>query len=197
MQHSFFSDDSLVIAIPGLQYIPNFICQEEAQYLLTQIDQQNWSLELKRRVQHYGYHYDYKAKNITKKLHLGALPEWLNSYCEQLQTQSFFPKTPDQVIINEYQPGQGISPHIDCIPCFEETIASLSLRSECVMDFIHTSTGEKMCCVLEPRSLLLLSGEARYLWRHGIAARKTDRYKGEILVRGRRVSLTFRNVVLS
>jgi alkylated DNA repair dioxygenase AlkB len=27
---------------------------------------------------------------------------------------------------------------------------------------------------LPPRSLLVLSGEARYLWSHGIAARKSD-----------------------
>lgn len=33
----------------------------------------------------------------------------------RLQQAGLFADTPDQVIINEYQPGQGISAHIDCV----------------------------------------------------------------------------------
>ena len=63
------------------------------------------------------------------------------------------------------------------------------------MDFTHSSTGEKIVQRLEPRSLLIFSGEARYQWKHGIAARKSDKYDGQIIQRGRRISLTFRNVI--
>merc|ERR1712176_947260 len=46
---------------------------------------------------------------------------------------------------------------------------------------------------LPANSLLLLRGEARYAWQHGIVARTTDCIsEGEIVPRGRRVSLTFR-----
>lgn len=54
-------------------------------------------------------------------------PDWLLNYYHRLYDDGYFPKIPDQVIINEYQPGQSIAPHIDSVPCFGETIASLSL----------------------------------------------------------------------
>ncbi len=100
------------------------------------------------------------------------------------------------IIINEYEPGQGIAPHIDCQPCFTGTIISLSLGSACVMDLMHKETREEKQLLLEPRSLLLMKEEARYKWTHGIAKRKSDRYEGRTITRRRRVSLTFRKVIL-
>jgi alkylated DNA repair dioxygenase AlkB len=50
----------------------------------------------------------------------------------------------DQAIINEYQPGQGISPHVDCVPCFGPVVAAISLGSDCVMDFTHPEDGTKV-----------------------------------------------------
>jgi alkylated DNA repair protein alkB family protein 8 len=51
---------------------------------------------------------------------------------------------------------------------------------------------------LPPRSLLVLTGEARYLWSHGIVPRKLDLVPAAegltVLERRRRVSLTFRKV---
>jgi hypothetical protein len=41
-----------------------------------------------------------------------------------------------------------------------------------------------------------LAGEARYDWRHAIPGRKIDKVDGRAVVRGRRVSLTFRTVRL-
>ena len=35
--------------------------------------------------------------------------------------------------VNEYLPGQGIAQHVDCVPCFGGTVASLSLLSPCTM----------------------------------------------------------------
>ena len=49
---------------------------------------------------------------------------------------------------------------------------------------------------LEPRSLIILSGKARYQWTHAIPARKSDIVHSEKIMRDRRVSLTFRNVIL-
>lgn len=63
------------------------------------------------------------------------------------------------------------------------------------MEFTHSATGEKIAHMLEPCSLIILSGDARYKWKHGISSRKTDKYKGLIIQRGRRVSLTFRSII--
>ncbi|MEJ0062277.1 MAG: alpha-ketoglutarate-dependent dioxygenase AlkB [Alphaproteobacteria bacterium] len=181
--------------IPGLSHLPDFITGAEEAALLDSVDAQPWLSDLKRRVQHYGYRYDYKARAVTQDLYLGPLPDWLADYAARLHRNGTFPTVPDQVIVNEYQPGQGIAPHIDCVPCFAETITSLSLGSPCVMNFARSDTGQKTSLLLEPRSLLILSGEARYRWTHAIAARKSDKWNGAFFARGRRVSLTFRKVL--
>ena len=71
-------------------------------------------------------------------------------------------------------------------------VASLSLLSPCVMDFHHAPTGRRERLLLEPRSLLVMAGEARYDWEHGIAPRKRDAWHGLLVPRGRRLSVTFR-----
>lgn len=63
---------------------------------------------------------------------LDGLFAWL---AEKLFLDKLFNKIPDQLIINEYLPGQGIAPHIDCVPCFTETIVSISLGDEYPMRF--------------------------------------------------------------
>lgn len=176
--------------IPGLAYIPNYIPVEYENKLMQLIDANSWNLDLKRRTQHYGYKYDYTARSVNPSYYLGEMPYWINELCKKLYSESIFIEKPDQVIINEYMPGQGIVPHIDCVTCFEGVICSLSLASGCVMNL---SWGDiKRCINLEPRSLLILKDDARYKWKHGIAARKSDNG----VRRGRRISLTFRKVIL-
>jgi alkylated DNA repair dioxygenase AlkB len=97
----------------------------------------------------------------------------------------------DHMLVNEYLPGQGIALHRDYSP-FDRTVVSLTLLSPCVMDFRRTSDGRAESLLLEPRSLLVLSDEARYQWQHGIARRKSDRWHGIRIPRGRRLSVTFR-----
>ncbi len=174
--------------IPGLTYIPDFITRDEESALIADIDVQSWLTDLKRRVQHYGYKYDYRARAVTNDAYLGPLPDWIQPVAQKL------PFKPDQAIVNEYQPGQGISAHVDCVPCFDDTIASLSLDSGAMMQF--TNGNEKQEIYMEPRSLVILSGPTRYEWRHAIPARKTDVVNGFKIERHRRISLTFRTVIL-
>lgn len=48
---------------------------------------------------------------------------------------------------------------------------------------------------LPPRSMLLMSGEARYAWHHYIPHHKVDKVNGRVIRRAlRRVSFTFRKV---
>lgn len=177
--------------INGLIYLPEYISQQHHDCLLEQIDSQSWDNSMKRRVQHYGYRYDYKARKVDYEMYLGELPDWLHRMARQLHVDGLIEAVPDQVIINEYQPGQGISAHIDCEPCFGHRIFSLSLGSTAMMEFTQKGM-EKVEVLLAPRSLVMLYGEARYNWKHAIPARKTDNGQK----RGRRISLTFRKVVV-
>lgn len=193
-------NEEAIYRIRGLQYVENYITEDEHnQLLLNKIDKQQWLNDLKRRVQHYGFKYDYKARKVNLDMRIGdgELPEWLKRLSQQLHKDGHMPEVADQVIVNEYKPQQGIAGHIDCEPCFKDTIASLSLGSSCVMDFTNKDDKTKKIPVwLEPRSLIVLSGKARYEWLHGIAARKSDTYNGVKYDRQRRVSLTFRKVII-
>lgn len=181
--------------IPGITYIPGYIKRDEQNRLLDIVDQQEWSTKLMRRVQHYGYRYDYKKGSLASSSYLGKLPDWTQKIAERLRSDRLTPTLPDQVIVNEYLPGQGITSHIDCIPCFGSTIITLSLGSDCVMDFTHPQTEQKASILLSPGSILVTQKAARYEWKHGIAARKKDKYKGSEIVRTRRVSVTFREAL--
>lgn len=196
-QESPARSQEVLATIGGLDYRENYIDEHQHDWLLARIDKNQWLDDLKRRVQHYGFKYDYKARKVNLDMRIGELPEWLKKLSQKLHQDGHMPEVADQVIINEYEPGQGISSHIDCEPCFKDTIVSLSLGSGCVMNFINKSDRTKKIPVwLAPRSLVVLSGEARYEWLHGIAARKWDEWDGHKYERQRRVSLTFRKVII-
>jgi alkylated DNA repair dioxygenase AlkB len=194
-QASFFNNiEAMGQIVPeGLRYINSYITYEEQGQLLKMVNRQNWLSDLKRRVQHYGYKYDYKSRKISSDLYLGRLPDWLLTYANKLAEDGIFKKPPNQVIINEYLAGQGIAPHTDCVPCFGGVIASLSLGSGCAMDF--TKQDVKYTQYLEVCSLVIMQGEARYDWKHAIAPRRSDKLGGASLPRLRRTSLTFREVL--
>lgn len=180
---------------PGAIYINNFLSPGEEADITRLLDEGRWNSELKRRVQHFGYRYDYKARAVTQDSYLGPLPEWLERLGTRLVAFGLFEAAPDQIIANEYLPGQGISAHIDCEPCFDDTIVSLSLLSRCEMIFRHRESGRRSSIILEPRSALILKEDARYLWTHEIPARKSDPMNGISVRRFRRISLTFRKVI--
>ncbi len=58
----------------------------------------------------------------------------------------------------------------------------------------NRKVSQKVDLVLEPESLLVLSGEARNVWTHAIPARKSDIVNGQKQPRSRRLSLTFREM---
>lgn len=192
-----FKISNEISLVPGLTYSQNFISSEEEMKLIDIINSRPWLNDIKRRVQHYGFKYDYKTKGIDYSMFLGPLPNWIAPIAEKLHVEGYFETIPDQVIVNEYLPGQGIANHIDCEPCFGETIVSISLNSSAVMDFIHTTSKKKVEICLEPRSLVSISGDARHKWTHGIPQRKVDTIGSSKIARKIRLSMTFRKVIIS
>lgn len=185
--------------IPGLFLVPGFISPEEESHLLKRIDEDyasEWRSDLARRVQHYGYRYDYKARRVDASMRLGPLPDFLRNLAKRLLQKNWFEQEPDQAIINEYLPGQGISAHVDCVPCFGPVVASLSLGSDCLMDFRRKADDELRSVILERRSLFVLTKDARFKWTHAIPGRLTDKLDGMTLERTRRLSITFRTVII-
>lgn len=100
----------------------------------------------------------------------------------------------NQMTVNEYRRGQGIGAHIDTQSAFSDGLISLSLGSDSVMEF-RNEKGVKKMVHLPPRSLLLISGPARYTWSHQIVTRMTDCVDGVVISRKTRVSLTLRTAI--
>ena len=191
--------DSVVAVpdIPGLKYLPQFLPISEQEAAIQHIDQRAWRSDLERRVQHYGWRYDYRARTVDRDMHIGPLPEWLQEVAIRLYDEThLFDHVPDQAIVNEYLPGQGIAMHSDR-QCFGPTVATVSLCDAWRMD-LRPARGKSVTreqILLEEGSALLMSGEARWRWLHGIAKRKTERTNSGSRLRQRRVSLTFRTVL--
>lgn len=182
---------------PAASCVEDYIDRSEETSLIDFIDNSTWLTDLRRRVQHYGFRYDYRARRIDDEAYLGPLPGWLDTLAHRLHAEGVFETKPNQVIVNEYLPGQGIAPHIDCEPCFGDIIASLSLGSACIMEFSHVQSRRTLERTLPPRSLLVLQDEARFDWKHGIPARKSDLIGGRRIARERRLSLTFRTTIIA
>ena len=185
--------------IPGLMYKREFITEGEEAALLACIDGAEWSTELQRRVQHYGWRYDYKQRQIDESMHLGELPKWAQELARKLVNEGFMKDLPDQVIVNEYCGKQGISPHIDQPRSFAEHVATISLLETWGMVFRRRYGKEKVEKPLERRSVAVLTGDARYKWTHEIPQRITEplmdgQGKRRRVERSRRISLTFRTV---
>jgi len=183
------------IDIPGFHYVKDWISSEQQDEIMKFLDSVEWSTELKRRVQHYGYHFDYKTSEISETP-IEPIPSVLQPMIKRLKEEFFDGVLPDQLIVNEYIPGQGIGPHTDRTHCFGPTVASISMLSPVVMDFSNCKTLEKRALKLEPCSILVLKDDARYRWTHGIGQRDKDMWQGKEFQRSRRVSLTFRTVIL-
>ena len=183
-------------AVPGLQFLEGFLTPEQQAYCVKRVDAavDQWRNDLSRRVQHYGWRYDYKARAITPDMYLGALPDWLARLAQKLYAETgLFDRAPEQVIVNEYLPGQGIAMHIDH-PGFGPTVCTISLLDDWEMDFA-ANWRDKSPALLQRGSCVLLTDDARSVWQHGIAPRKSEASDQGRRNRKRRLSLTFRTVV--
>lgn len=114
-----------------------------------------------------------------------------------------------QAILNLYRPGEGITPHVDLLKRFDDGIIGVSLCGSCVMTFEEAGNsarkrrGEedrtKWDLFLPERSVLVMSKEARYDWKHGIPRRTHDLVENTneshdpyLIQRRVRLSVTFR-----
>ena len=186
-EHIKLFEEAQGLTIPGATYVPEFVSVDEEHDLISRIERGNWSHEFARRRQHYGSAYGQEGR--TKP---GPLPLWIEVIARRIVSAGLFTRMPVQALVNEYQPGQGISAHKDYEP-FDE-VASLSLASGCLMEFAKLSGRGRQSLWLERRSLVVLTGAARHEWTHGIRPRLADVVDGDKIPREKRLSLTLRTI---
>ncbi|KAL3944353.1 MAG: hypothetical protein SGBAC_001557 [Bacillariaceae sp.] len=232
------------IEVPGLQVIENYLTQAQEAVLMAILtgpqapwapNQQNMSQtgDVKRKVQHYGYVFDYKTADVLRDRsqpgHSDCPPmpamneltekkatedgleadakagkgwEVLAGVAEKTRQYQFDAKecvsypNLNQLTINHYKPGEGIGSHVDTPSAFGDGLISISLNGGIVMEFRKVDSPlTKKLVYLPPRSLVLMSGPARYEWEHMIVTRRTDCHNGQVLPRKLRVSLTLRTAL--
>ena len=178
----------------GAVLVPDLVTEAEERRILYRIAQASWLAELRRRVQHYGYRYDYRRRGAGRHVPAAPFPRWVAAIAERLAPH-FAGAVPEQCIVNEYLPGQGIGMHADHSD-FGPVVASLSLGDAWPMHFRRRDVrpyargalpGDEVL-VLPRRSALVLAGPARSAWMHGIDADATRNRAAT------RVSATFRTL---
>jgi alkylated DNA repair dioxygenase AlkB len=185
-------------SVSGLILIENVIDWIYESQLIQEIDKQTWDTSLQRRVQQYGYRYNYRTKQVEESVNpeelklspLPPLPKWSLRLCQTFLDKGWILKLPNQLIINEYKVGQGINKHTDH-KRFGDVIFSVSLGSPCTMIFRFVSVGpvdsvDPVEIRVKNRMFMKMEGEARHKWTHEIPPLRQPN--------ARRISLTFRYV---
>ena len=185
-----------MIAIPsGLFLTPNFISAEKEAEIITWLDARPWSTEISRRTQHFGYSYNYNKKDITLTNPMEGPILEIAQMIEQMGIMKSRDTNVRQCIVNEYYRNQGIAPHIDNLK-FGPIVIGLSIGNDAVMTF--TRGTEIFECFLPRLSMVMLSQDARYEWKHSIDKRVTYTSPcGQKITKPqdyRRISLTYRSL---
>ena len=144
----------------------------------------------KRRTVSFGWRYDF---NVRKLQQAEDLPTFLRALRQQAaKFAALSPQSLQHVLVTEYAPGAAIGWHKDR-PEFEDVIG-ISLGSPCVFRF-RRKTGsrwERASIELQPGSVYLLRGPARWDWQHSIPP--VDNLRYSITFRSLRESQGIKNV---
>jgi alkylated DNA repair dioxygenase AlkB len=177
-QPSLFADDPAGPA--GLSYWPDFVAATTELQLIDGIMAlplqpfQFGAYEGKRKVASFGFRYDYAARQLETA---EPVPEWLIEMASRIErSQDLAAGSIRHVLCTEYEVGAGIGWHRDK-PHFD-LVFGLSLGARCRFRFRRKSGARWMRFTLdaEPRSLYLMTGEARHIWEHSIPPVEQPRY---------------------
>ena len=178
----------------GAAIVPDIATEAEAQRILLRIAQAPWLTDLSRRVQHYGFRYDYRGRSAGRHAPAPPFPRWAEVVASRLAPY-FGGRLPEQCIVNEYRPGQGIGMHADHAS-FGPVVVSLSLGDDWTMNFrprsarpyVREGLASDETALLPRRSALVLRADARSAFMHGID-RTANAHRPAT-----RVSATFRTI---
>jgi alkylated DNA repair dioxygenase AlkB len=176
----------------GMIYQPEFLTGEEEAALIEVIARlplapmRYKSYTARRRVLSFGGSYDFQANRLQPA---EALPAQLEPLRRKVAAWlGVQPEVLAQTLVAEYSEGTPLGWHRD-VPDFEDVVG-VSLLNEAVLRFRpYPPRNPKKSGVLklavEPRSIYLLHGPARWAWQHSVAPTRSLRY-----------SITFRALVI-
>jgi DNA oxidative demethylase len=122
----------------------------------------------------FGWKYDFQNDSFIP---CAPIPEGLRAVCETAaRLAGVEPDAFAECLVNRYEAGAIIQPHRDK-PVWELVIG-ISLGSAAVMTFSKPPElgGESFDIVMPPRSLYLMSGEARHVYQHSLPPVQATRW---------------------
>jgi len=174
--------------VPGLPescyYVHSFITPAEEEHILDQIKRlpdSRWTVLSHRRLLSL-------PSSLVGPAHdtliAAAMPGFLDSIARRLQEHGYFEGSshqgPNHVLINEYNVGEGIMPHVDG-PAYNPITATVSLGSHTVLEIYKKNEhGEREAVptwriLQEPCSLLVTTGDMYVNTLHGISELTCDK----------------------
>jgi alkylated DNA repair protein (DNA oxidative demethylase) len=163
----------------GFSYTPDFLSAHEESDLLAHITTlafhafQYRGYTGKRLIVEYGWHYDYSSNTASTT---SALPDFLLPLrARAAEAAQLQPEQIVEAVVAQYPEGAPIGWHRD-VPQFDVVIG-MSLAGACRMRFRpYRAEGKPVSVTLEPRSLYVLRGAARWRFQHSIPAVQQLRY---------------------
>ena len=179
-------NNSLKVDLKGVKVYPDFISESEETQLVQDIDQGEWLPSQSGRFkQDYGPRANYKRKKLKldKFQGLPGYSQYIRDRLAGLGELTHF--IPVEQCNLDYKPelGSSIDFHFDDFWLWGERLIIVNLLSDSFMFFNYEDKFIKV--PLPRRSLILMSGEGRFLWKHAIA--RED-------IHSRRISVTFREL---
>lgn len=168
---------------PGLKLAHDVVTSEQEAALIALIEESGLSYSAydpdnPRSSASYGWKYDFANDRFVP---CTPLPEGFRAIAEKAAAfAGLAPEDFAECLLNRYEPGAVIQPHLDK-PVWEHVVG-VSLGTAATMVFRHQDSGEERPVVLEPRSMYVLAGDARHVWQHGLPP-----------MPGTRWSITFRS----
>jgi DNA oxidative demethylase len=167
-------------ALPGLRYGEEFLSRDEEAALIDRINScdlspfrfQGWLG--KRLTATFGWRYDFDDGSFGRG---EPIPDDLLPIRERAAAFAGLPSSAlEQVLLIRYDVGAGIGWHRDR-PVFEDVIG-ISLGTPAPLRFRRRLEKgfDRVTVPVAPRSIYLLSGEARHAWEHSIAALEAPRW---------------------
>lgn len=157
--------------IKGLFYIQNYLTATEMEMIKEKIDKEIILEPISQKansrlVAHYGYYYSYDKTGLKPA---PVIPEYLQNLADPKRINNILGfdlimEPFEQVIINEYKPGQEINYHTDHKVLFGPIIACITVGQSVPINFKLGNEVKKLN--IKAGSMYIMTGDARSMWQH-------------------------------
>ncbi|XP_072024484.1 alpha-ketoglutarate-dependent dioxygenase alkB homolog 7, mitochondrial-like isoform X2 [Amphiura filiformis] len=181
--------DAEDVVTKNFKVIKNFINEEEEKSMLKEAE--TYLKRLRYEYDHWdnaihGYRETEKSRwNDTNKAVL-----------QRVRDAAFEPGVPQLVLVHVLDLAKDgyIKPHVDSVKFCGSTVTGLSLLSSSIMRLANEKDPKQWVNILlEPRSLYIMTGQARYDFTHEILKQEESIFHGKVIPRDRRISIMCRN----